>query len=285
MHGNHLKLVLTLLLIPLFAGCANMINQKIATNLAHGIQNQNDPEIVRVGAPAYLLMVDGFIEEEPEEVSTLIAGAKLYTVYAAVFVDEPQRAKGMSDKALRYARRASCAAKPDVCGMDSLPFDEFAIKLGAFDESEIDTLYTYATAWVLWISLHSDDWNAVADLSRARAMLQQVLLLDERYDKGQPHLYLGVMDTLLPPAMGGKPEEGRGHFERAIELSHGANLMAKVEYARGYARLLFDRELHDRLLTEVVKANPIVKGYTLSNTLAQEEARKLLASSEEYFGE
>lgn len=285
MRHNNLYLALSVLLITLLAGCASMINQKLATSLAHGIQNQNDPEIVRIGAPAYLLMVDGFIEDDPQASSTLIAGAKLYSVYAAVFVDNPQRAKLMSDKALRYARRATCTNHPSACNMESLPFDEFVRTVGEFEKSEIETLYTYATAWVLWISQRSDDWNAIANLSRVRAMLQQVLLLDEGYDKGQPHLYLGVMDTLLPPAMGGKPEEGRGHFERAIELSQGANLMAKVEYARGYARLLFDRELHDRLLTEVVEDNPLAKGYTLSNTLAQEKARELLASSEEYFGE
>jgi len=59
--------------------------------------------------------------------------------------------------------------------------------------------------------------------------------------------------------------------------------MAKVIYARQYARLMYNRELHDRLLQEVLMADIDVPGYTLSNTLAQQQARELLASAEEYF--
>ena len=60
-------------------------------------------------------------------------------------------------------------------------------------------------------------------------------------------------------------------------------LMAKVLLARQYARLVFDRPLHDRLLQEVVEAEPKARGFTLSNTLAQGQARELLAGSDEYF--
>ena len=46
---------------------------------------------------------------------------------------------------------------------------------------------------------------------------------------------------------------------------------------------MFDRELHDRLLKEVLAADPHVPGMTLSNVLAQREAAELLASSHDYF--
>ncbi len=52
----------------------------------------------------------------------------------------------------------------------------------------------------------------------------------------------GILATLLPEAMGGKPEQGRADFERVIELSDGRNLMAKVLLADSYARLVFDRD-------------------------------------------
>ena len=44
-----------------------------------------------------------------------------------------------------------------------------------------------------------------------------------------------------------------------------------------------DRVLYDRLLHEVVEADPEAPGLTLSNTLAQEQARRLLAEADEYF--
>ena len=73
------------------------------------------------------------------------------------------------------------------------------------------------------------------------------------------------------------------HFEKAIELSDGRDLSAKVEFAKGYAKLLYERELHDRLLTEVIEASPYADGLTLSNVLAQEEAVVLLAEADDYF--
>jgi hypothetical protein len=113
--------------------------------------------------------------------------------------------------------------------------------------------------------------------------MERVVELDESYSHGEGHLYLGVFATLLPPALGGKPEEGRVHFERAIALSAGRDLMAKVEYARRYARITYDRPLHDRLLQEVLDADAVATGLTLSNVLAKRQARELLASADKYF--
>ena len=59
--------------------------------------------------------------------------------------------------------------------------------------------------------------------------------------------------------------------------------MTRVVYAEQYARLVFDRELHDRLLQEVIDADPDVPGMTLTNLMAQERARELLADSNDYF--
>ena len=56
-----------------------------------------------------------------------------------------------------------------------------------------------------------------------------------------------------------------------------------MEFARGYARLLYERELHDELLNEVLAADPNVRGFTLTNVMAQEDAVKLLASADDYF--
>jgi hypothetical protein len=59
--------------------------------------------------------------------------------------------------------------------------------------------------------------------------------------------------------------------------------MTKVIYAQQYARMLYDRQLHDRLLREVLAADPQAPGLVLENTLAQERARELLAEAEAYF--
>ena len=48
-------------------------------------------------------------------------------------------------------------------------------------------------------------------------------------------------------------------------------------------RLLYDRELHDRLLEEVLDAPAEQPGLTLFNNLAKADARDLLSTADEYF--
>ena len=59
--------------------------------------------------------------------------------------------------------------------------------------------------------------------------------------------------------------------------------MAKVLYAKHYARLIFNRELHDKLLTEVIQSKTAIPELTLTNTLAQQQAREYLRNSADYF--
>ena len=47
--------------------------------------------------------------------------------------------------------------------------------------------------------------------------------------------------------------------------------------------MIFDKDLHDRLLVEVLESPVDVPGRTLFNVLAQRDAEELLESSEEYF--
>jgi len=266
--------------------CSNMIasaTNRLANNLSSAILNQDDVETVRAGAPAYLLLIDSFIDGDPSNTTLLTSGARLYGAYAAAFVKDPNRAKRLTQKSRGYAKRALCLENAILCPVLDRPYREFTPALGRATKTDLPVIYTWAVAELGWTQAHSDDWNAIAGLPKIEAALQRVVKLDETYEKGAPHLYLGILGTLRPPALGGKPSEGKAHFERAIELSDGRNLTAKVQYAKRYARLVFDRELHDRLLREAMAADTVDPGQTLMNVLAKEEARALLASSKDYF--
>jgi len=277
---------LALFLIVPLAGCASMVSSatgRLATDLSAAILDQTDPETVEAGTPAYLLLIDGLIRDNPESADLLRSGAKLYGAYAGVFVTDTERSQRLTDKSRDYAERSLCLHRAGLCGLGKRPYDDFRAALAGLNKDDVPALFTYASAWAGWIRAHSGDWNAVADLAKVRAAMERVVALDETHERGSAHLYLGIMTTLLTPALGGKPEEGRSHFERAIVLSQGHDLMAKVEYARRYARLVFDRPLHDRLLNEVLQAPAAAPGLTLSNTLAQRAARELLKSADSYF--
>jgi hypothetical protein len=62
------------------------VTENLANNLAIAIMNQDDPELVRNGAPAYLLLLDSLIEGDPENPVILSAAANLYASYGSIFV-------------------------------------------------------------------------------------------------------------------------------------------------------------------------------------------------------
>ena len=281
-----LRILLPILMSGLFLGCSGIMNSatsRMAGNLSGAILNQNDPETVRAGAPAYLLLIDSLIEDNPDDPGKLATGAKLYSAYAGIFVTDPERAKRLAQKAMAYAKRALCLHNQALCQAYERPFEVFEPELARTTVDDVPILYVFGSTWAGSLQINSSDWNSIANLPKISAMMQRIVTLDEGYEHGGAHLYLGVFASQLPPSLGGRPEQARRHFEQAIALSHGQNLMAKVLFARHYARLLYDRELHDRLLHEVMAAQAEAPGLTLINILAKQEAKSLLDSGDAYF--
>ena len=203
------------------AGCSAVttsITARLSSGLATSILNQNDPETVRQGAPAYLLMVDAFVAEDPENADVRLTAARLYASYAGAFVEDPERAATMAEKARDLALEGLCLTDDRACSLAERPYDDFAAAVGRLELEDIEATYVAAMAWATWIQANSDDWVAIADKARVEALMRRVVELDEGYRKGSAYLYLGVLSTLLPEALGGKPEEGRVYFERAVEL-------------------------------------------------------------------
>lgn len=264
-------------------GCASLLGSLAADTLSAAILDQDDPALIESGVPAYLLLVDGFIAQSPDNADLLAAGAQIYALYGSRFAATPERAVALTSKARRYGERAICLAHEQACAWRGLSYEQLQGELTSVGKRDIDALFAYAVGWLSYLDATSDDWSAVAELPWVEAVLERALALDETYQNGAIHAYLGTLNSLRPPALGGRPEVARDHFERAITLSEGRDLSVKVEYAKRYARLVFDQELHDRLLNEVLSAEPHAAGFTLFNVLAREEAQGLLATSKEYF--
>lgn len=267
-------------------GCASMMSSAasgLADNLSSAILNQDDPETVRAGSPSYMLLLDSFIEGSPDDPVLLAAGAKMYASYGAVFADDELRASRLTSRARNYAERAMCETYTPSCNWSELNYDDFVATLDGVTSKDADMLYTYGFASLAYLRAHSSDWNSLAELPQIEALLSRYL--DLAGDDVDPavHTYMGILLTLRPPALGGKPEDARVHFEKAIALSNGRDLSAKVEFARGYAKLLYERELHDELLSEVMTADPYADGLTLGNVMAKEQAAQMLVEADDYF--
>ncbi len=267
-------------------GCASLMSSAangLADNLSSAILNQDDPETVKAGAPSYMLLLDSFLEGDPDNPNLLAAAATLYASYGAVFADDPDRAERLTARARSYAQGAMCESYTPACSWPDSNYDEFVATLEGVNAKQSEYLYTYGFATLAFLRAHSDDWNSLAELPQVEALFSRYLEIAGNDADAAVHTYMGILLTLRPPSLGGKPEEAREHFEKAIAMSGGRDLSAKVEYAKGYAKLLYERELHDRLLGEVVEASPYADGLTLSNVMAQEEAERLLAEADDYF--
>lgn len=270
----------------ILSGCTHVVSSttgNMADGIAQAILDNDDPATVEAGMPAYLLMIDGLVNSNPTDASLLRTAARLYSAYAGLFVQDDERAARLSEKALNYGFRAVCVSRFEICAAREGRFKAFEEAIQKTGVKDVPPLYALGAAWAGWIQAHSQDMNAIAQLSRVEAVMLRIVELDESFQGGGAHVYLGALATLLPPAIGGKPEVGRRHFDRAIELSAGKNLIVKVVYAERYARLVFDRDLHDRLLQDVLAADPHVPGYTLTNMFARRRAEELLDDADEYF--
>lgn len=284
MRGLHCAAVVAV--TALVSACASIVNNAasgFAENLSNAILNQPDPAIVRDGTPAYLLLLDSFAAGSPDDADILGAAARLYAAYGTAFVQDPERSRQLTSRARAYGSDALCAADAETCGIGAMNFQQFENVISDVRKADEGALYSYCVGALAYIRAHSGDWAALADLPKVELALKHLLALKPEENLGNIYLYLGILNSLRPPALGGDPEIGRKYFERALELTGGRDLSVKVEYARGYARLVYDRELHDRLLNEVLAADVEQPGMTLFNSIAQRDAAELLASADEYF--
>ena len=281
-----MKRIAFLLASFVLSGCASIVSSvtdSLAEDLSTAILNNDDLATVRDGAPAFLIVLDALLTSNPDNPNLLMAAARLNASYASGFVSDHARQGRLTDKALGLSFRAACRSIDWLCDARRMPFQELEDQLLGARKKDVPGIYAFASSWAGWIQSHNEDWAAIAELARVKVLMEKVVELDAEHDEGAAVMYLGVFETLLPPAMGGRPEVGRRHFERAIAISDGRYLMAKVLFAEKYARLVFDRQLHDTLLTEVMKADPYGEALTLINLVAQDQAASLLKSADEYF--
>ena len=278
-----MKIFILLVTVLSLSACATT---RLPANLSSAILNSDDLVTVNDGLPAYLLMIDALSATYPKSESLHLTAASLNGAYAGVFVPEDQklRKKRMSEKALGHALKAFCLYDKTACDLQTEAREDFAAHLAQWQRSkDLPYLYALGTSWASYIEANSDDWLVIAQLGLAESILKQVVSIEPGYEKGTALLYLGVMGSILPPSLGGKPDIAQAYFEAALAAGNNENLIIHVYYAANFARLMFDQELHDKMLQQALSLDPYVEGYTLQNVFAQQQAQQLLESSNDYF--
>jgi tetratricopeptide (TPR) repeat protein len=273
------------------AGCGRLIihyTHPLVDDITKSFMQQPDVVLAEQGTPAFLLILDGLIEHSPKDKFILFSGAKAYSSYTVAFVGDknPERNKILAEKAREYAFRAFSLHNRKFAEVKDKPYSEFGTFLPSLGEKDVPYIYYVATCWAGWIQANSESWDAIADLPKVQSLIERVIELDESFYYGASHTFMGVLLTIRPPSLGGRPDEARKHFERAIELGQGRFLPAYVMFAKHYAKLVYNEKLFYDLLDKVLDS-PVdeVPELILINTLARGQARDLIddARKEEYF--
>lgn len=268
-------------------GCSYMMSSAtddFGHNLKQVIVNHNDPQMVVEAIPSYLLLQESLLVDEPDNEALLMSTAKLYSSYLSLADNvSPERKQSLSQTAFDHALHGACLHKKAFCSLNEKVYDDFVQVIKASDVDDLDNLYGLGSSWANWIQANKADWNAVAQLAQVKFLINHVIKIQDNYKDGEAYLYAAAMESVVPPTLGGKPDVAKHNFEKALKLSNNKNLMVYVLYAKQYARMMFDRELHDSLLNKVLDAKTEQKDLTLSNTLAKQKAKKLLQSADEYF--
>lgn len=274
------------LVVVLAAGCATLADRaarQFSDDLEAAILDYDDPETVARGLPAYLLLLEARLKSRSGNAALRLSTARLTSTYASLFAGNDNASSRLHSRALDHARVGACLQASSLCDLTDRPFEEFEQRLDRLDPRWLEAVYILGTTWLAWIASHREDFDALADLPKAEALLEWVGRRDPEHDDGAVWLYLGVLNSQRPPAAGGQPARAQVYFERAREISRGENLLINVFMADTYARLLFDRDLFVKLLEQVLESDPNVPGYKLGNHIARERAAELLAQVEEIF--
>ncbi len=264
-------------------GAARVISP-VAAQLSEGLMRQNDVELVREGAPAFLLMLDALAEAHPDNPAVLIAASEAQMAYAMGFVDKSrkERSKAMFLKAKTYGLRALSKNKRFARALNGSN-DEFVQALASFKKKDADALLATATSWVMWIIASSDSPAALGDMCKVLEMMKRVQALDPDIRQGGVDLFYGIYYTVLPLGGGRDLEKARRHFERSMKIAGPDYLLNRVTFAEFYARYAFDQDLFESTLKQVLAADPKVPEFTLMNAVAKMRAQILLGQVDDLF--
>ncbi len=273
------QLLFGLLLLTTLPGCSPLNLSALTANL----NRQTDLDLVCEGAPAYLLMLDSLLVEHPDNPKLLMGGVQAYTAYAGAVGEcgHPERVIAMTVKARTYG----LALLHEETGLSpELTFPELGAALAKVQKDEVGPLFWGGYGWALWIASQDGSPAALVDLLKVEQLMQRVAALNDTYFRGGAHLFLGIYYGSRPALYGGNPELAKQHFERALAINKRSFLPVQTAYAQYYAKNQFDRELYLKLVEEVLAFDPATAPeLSLSNLVAQRQARRLLAKIDDNF--
>lgn len=291
--------------VVLAAGCS--MNQvtvgmtaRVLRDGAIAVQAEPDLVLAEAALPALLKTSEGFLAASPKQPILLAQLAEGYMNYAYGFIEErafvldeeePEaaevlrmRAQDYYGRARGFALRLLALKHPKLAAQLTAGNMPEASMLDAVGRDALPGLYWVAAPWAAWTKLSMANPQALAWVPVVKAILQRCIALDESFADGGAHMALGSIEAAVPLALGGDGSQARAHFERAIALTQGAFLPAKVLFAQSVGLQAGDRDFFVRKLTAVLEAPATSESrFILANQVARQQAQRLLASVDDLF--
>jgi hypothetical protein len=259
--------------LPLMQGSLAAMNQ------------ETDLDLAKTAMPANLMMVEGLIETDPDNVQLRLYAAQGLYSYAYGFIedDDPKRASALYRRGLRHAQRALQlqGLNADILHARRDDLERATAKL---DKDAVPALFWGASCLAKWIYMSRDDPEVIALLGQANVLMNRVLQLDENYYFGGAHAYFGAYYGGLAPMFGGDYARSRQHFDAARRVTSGRLLIVDVLLAEYLARQTLDLRLfHDKLSAVIAAPPDLYPEMALANRIAQQKAKRLLDKEKEWF--
>jgi hypothetical protein len=233
--------------------------------------------------PSNLKLLEGLLKGDPDNRVILNSLCKGFYGYSMLFVEEthPDRASTLYLRARDYG---FSALEDKGAALLNAKHKDVNLVLRNISMDEFETLLWTTVAWISWINLNLDKPAALAQLNTAQACLDIILKTDPEFMYGLPCVVMGVTLAAMPPVFGGKPEESKNYFERAMEFSDRKFYLAQYYYARYYAVRVQDRKLFENLINEILTGDSsAMKDVCLLNSVIKSKAESLGEMSDELF--
>lgn len=204
--------------------------------------SDDDPELIREALPFGLKLQETLLESTPDHRGLLVATARGFASYAYLLQDDASSleasdrdgARALNQRASRlylrgrdYALRGLEVAHP---GFHDEMTSDLPAALARTDRDDAPFLYWAAAGQAGALTADKGNAELIADLPRAGAMMERVLVLDDSYDAGAAHEFFISYEASRP---GGSVARAREHYARAEALAQGQRASVYVSLAEG----------------------------------------------------
>ncbi len=283
-------LIPAILLSNMMLGACSMDQMLVRSSVpliesgVEALNHETDLELAEESIPANLNMLQGMINIDPNNAQLHTFAAQAFYGLAYGF-NEDSRPGRASDFYLRGMKHGLTAL--EVSGAHDLfntPIADFEKQINRLGKGSVPAMFWTASCWAKWIDLHRDDTEAISQLSRATALMQRVIDLEDTFYYGGAHMYFGVYYGSRAPILGGNFKKSRQHFDRARKITNSKLLIPDLLQAQYLARQENDREQFNTLLTNIINApDDLMPELGLQNQIAKRKAALLLKKEREWF--